>query len=36
MGGVESEDSKVDANWSPSLRALMLATGDDFCGMMEW
>ena len=36
MAGVESEDSKGDADWLPSLRALVLAAGNDVCGMMEW
>ena len=36
MTGVESEDSKDNADWLPSLRASVLAVGDDICGMMEW
>ena len=36
MDGVESKDSKDDVNWLPSLRALVLAAGDDVCGVMEW
>ena len=36
VDGVESEDSKVDADWLPLLRALVLAAGDDVCGVMEW
>ena len=36
MDGVESEDSKDDADWLPSLRASVLAVGDDVCGVMEW
>ena len=36
MDGIESEDPKDDANWLPSLRALVLAAGDDIGGMMEW
>ena len=36
MAGVKSEDSENDANWLPSLRALVLAVGNDVCGMMEW
>ena len=36
MDGVESEDSKDDTDWLPSLRASVLAMGDDVCGVMEW
>ena len=36
MDGVESKDPKDNANWLPSLEALMLAAGDDVCGVMEW
>ena len=36
MDGVESKDSEVDADWLPSLRALVLAAGNDICGVMEW
>ena len=36
MDGVESEDSEGDADWLPSLRALVLAAGDDVCGVIEW
>ena len=36
MDGIESEDSEDDTDWLPSLEALMLAAGDDICGMMEW
>ena len=36
MDGVESEDSKDDADGLPSLEASMLATGNDVCGVMEW
>ena len=36
MDGVESEDPEDDANWLPSLEALMLAAGDDVCGVIEW
>ena len=36
MDGVKSKDSKDDADWLPSLRASVLAAGDDICGVMEW
>ena len=36
VAGVKSKDSEDNANWLPSLRALVLAVGDDICGMMEW
>ena len=36
MDGVESEDPKDDADWSPSLEASMLAAGNNACGVMEW
>ena len=36
MDGVESEESKGDADWLPSLEASVLAVGDDVCGVMEW
>ena len=36
MDGVKSKDSKVNANWLPSLRASVLAVGDDICGVIEW
>ena len=36
MDGVKSEGSKDNANWLPSLRASVLAAGDDVCGIMEW
>ena len=36
VDGVESKDPEDDADWLPSLRASVLAAGDDICGMMEW
>ena len=36
MDSIESEDPKDDANWLPSLRASVLAVGDDVCGVIEW
>ena len=36
MDGVESKDSEVDADWLPSLRASVLAVGDDIYGVVEW
>ena len=36
MDGVESKGSKDDADWLPSLRAEVLAVGNNVCGIMEW
>ena len=36
MDGVKSEGPKDDTNWLPSLRASVLAAGDDVSGVMEW
>ena len=36
VDGVESKDSKVNADWLPSLRDKVLAMGDDVCGVIEW
>ena len=36
MDGVESKDSKVNANWLPSLRGKVLAAGNNVCGIIEW
>ena len=36
MDGVKSEDSEDDADWLPSLRAEVLAVGDDVCGIIDW
>ena len=36
VDGVKSEDSKGDTDWLPSLKASVLAAGDDIYGVMDW